>query len=97
MLDKILATMTAPNFNIDELIVFPAKPWDFAIMIGQAASMIENGYPDAFDAMDFEDYAQDVYRDAKRARGHEATTYRQMFLDLQCYQGIDPVIAQAIK
>jgi len=97
MLDKMLATTTAPEFNIDALIVFPEKPWDFAIMIGEAASMIENGYPDAFDAMDFEDYAQDVYQDAQRARGHKSTTYRQMFQDLQCYQGVIPEVAQAIK
>jgi hypothetical protein len=71
-------------FDINAQIVFPQTSWDFAVLVGEAVSWVQNGYPDAYDALDYQDYAREVYQDS--LDGCSFRTYREMFLDMKAYQ-----------
>lgn len=78
--------------NLDETISYPAATWDFAVLVGQTVSRLENGYPDEFDAMEWLGYAEDVYDAPDRPK-----TYRDMIQELiDSGYTFSPAVARAM-
>ena len=60
LVDTIMAQMEGAKIDLNAPVAIPADTWGIACLIGRTVSLINNGYEDSFDGMDWEDAAREV-------------------------------------
>lgn len=60
LVDKLLAQLNVYGINLESDIELPSGQWAMACLIGRTVSLINHGFEDLFDGVDWQDAAEDV-------------------------------------